>query len=66
MPRFTKEFESYEACTRWLYDHGFKPGVVDEMQNGDVVLYLEGDDAKRARDEDLPLAPGGFHLIEMR
>lgn len=63
--RFTKEFPDYESCTLWLYARGFKSGVIDIMQNDDVILYLDGVDAERAYDaQHGPLAPGGFRLRE--
>ena len=57
---------NYRDATLWLYARGFKCGCMEEMENGDWVVTLEGEDAKRAVDEDYPIEPTGYRLSEIQ
>jgi hypothetical protein len=61
---FTKEFDTYEDATRWLYERDLPTGILEEMWPSGWLLTLEGEAAQKARTAERPLAAGGVHLIE--
>lgn len=75
MPRFTKDFDTFEECTLWLHERGLSGALrsvlpddddtIEEMFPGGVRLTLEGEDAKRAQDIEHPIDPDGFRLVEV-
>lgn len=53
--RCTKTFPNYAEATAWLHERGFDGAVVRmprTMAMGPVTVTLEGEDAKRAIEEE--------------
>lgn len=74
IPRFSKEFDTYEDAHVWLTERGISGalqarlpdfGIIEEMFPGGVLLTLEGKDAQRAHDLERPIDPAGFRLTEI-